>query len=117
MIFGELSEEAGINVVNDNPATGNQLSGNSNGGMNVKALRFLLSSKVDKDEYENLISTKANKSDIYSSFKNIEVIHSQLSNITIMLVEFLRLLGLGPGDVEKYETEKFWQQKRIYLNQ
>jgi hypothetical protein len=60
--------------------------------------------------------SKANKTDVYSAFKNIEVIHSQLSNITIMMVEFLRLLGLGPADVEKYETEKFWQQKRIYLN-
>ena len=60
--------------------------------------------------------SKANKNDVYSAFKNIEVIHSQLSNITIMMVEFLRLLGLGPADVEKYESEKFWQQKRIYLN-
>jgi hypothetical protein len=52
--------------------------------------------------------SKANKTDVFSAFKHIEVIHSQLSNITIMMVEFLRLLGLGPADVEKYETEKFW---------
>lgn len=50
MSFGELSEEAGINVVNDTPSTSSP--GNSSGGMNVKALRFLLSTKVDKDEYE-----------------------------------------------------------------
>ena len=52
MLFGELSEEAGINVVNDTPATGNSPANNSSGGMSVKALRFLLSTKVDKDEYE-----------------------------------------------------------------
>jgi hypothetical protein len=51
MLFGELSEEAGINAVNENPSTGNSTA-NSNGGMSVKALRLLLSTKVDKDEYE-----------------------------------------------------------------
>lgn len=51
MLFGELSEEAGINAVNENSSTGNS-NANSNGGMSVKALRLLLSTKVDKDEYE-----------------------------------------------------------------
>jgi hypothetical protein len=54
MLFGELSEEAGINAVNENPTspTAGNSNGNSNGGMSVKALRLLLSTKVDKDEYE-----------------------------------------------------------------
>ena len=43
MPFGELSEEAGVIVVeNDSP-------NNNGGGINVKALRHLLSLKVDKD--------------------------------------------------------------------
>jgi hypothetical protein len=53
MLFGELSEEAGINAVNENPTSPTAgTNGNSNGGMSVKALRLLLSTKVDKDEYE-----------------------------------------------------------------
>jgi hypothetical protein len=54
MLFGELSEEAGINAVNDNPTNSTTSNSNntSNGGMSVKALRLLLSTKVDKDEYE-----------------------------------------------------------------
>ena len=50
------------------------------------------------------------------SSRNIEVIHSQLSHVMVLLIEFIRLLGIGPEENERYETDKHWQQKRVFLN-
>lgn len=34
----------------------------------------------------------------------------------VLLVEFIRLLGLGPCESERFESDKHWQQKRNFLN-
>lgn len=52
MVFGELSDVAGVNVVNDTNDNSQSTSNGTHGGINVKTLRFLLSTKVDRDEYE-----------------------------------------------------------------
>jgi hypothetical protein len=34
----------------------------------------------------------------------------------VLFVEFIRLLGIGPEDSERYETDKQWQMKRQFIN-
>lgn len=50
------------------------------------------------------------------ALRNNEVIHSQLSHVMVLFVEFIRLLGVGPRENERYESDKEWQQRRGYLN-
>ena len=53
---------------------------------------------------------------MYACYKNIEIIHSQISNQNVLFFEFIRLLGMGPRETEKYENENAWEKKKVYLN-
>ncbi len=53
---------------------------------------------------------------MYSCYKNIEILHSQISNQNVLFFEFIRLLGMGPRETEKYENENVWEKKKVYLN-
>lgn len=45
----------------------------------------------------------------------MDIIHSQLSHILVLLVEFVRLAGLGPPQSEKLDTEKNRTHRRLFL--
>ena len=64
---------------------------------------------MDRADFDQAINLKANKVDMMRSLRNIEVIHSQLSHVMVLLIEFIRLLGIGPEDSERYESDKQWQ--------
>jgi hypothetical protein len=53
---------------------------------------------------------------MYACYKNIEILHSQISNQNVLFYEFLRLVGMGPKETEKYENENVWEKKKVYLN-
>ncbi len=69
-------------------------------------MKKFISQKVDRADFDQAINLKANKVDMMRSLRNIEVIHSQLSHVLVLFIEFIRLLGIGPEDSERYESDK-----------
>lgn len=66
----------------------------------------MLLSKIDKIDLESMMEQKANKVDAHLSLRGVEVIHSQLSHVIVMLMEVARHVGLGLSDQEKLESDK-----------
>ncbi len=55
------------------------------------------------------MNLKANKVDSMRALRNVEVLHSQLSHLMVLFVEFIRLVGVGPKESERFESDKEWQ--------
>lgn len=64
-------------------------------GMTVKALKEVLSLKVDRDELDPMIKAKANIEEVLKCYKGQELLQMQLSNLVVMFSEVVTLLGLG----------------------
>lgn len=62
------------------------------------------------------LQSKANTVDVCRALRNADILHSQLAHLTILLSEFITLLGLGPETEERLESEKKWNTKRSWLN-
>ena len=69
-------------------------------------LKNLLRLKADKDDLFKMDITKADKNDIKNSLSIIEILHSQVSHIWLILCEFFKL-----------ESEKEWDQVHMTSNQ
>ena len=51
---------------------------------------MMISKKAEKFELENLIALKANKCDSELSFKWIELVHKQLKQTLVLIIEMLK---------------------------
>lgn len=71
---------------------------------------------MDKIDFDDQLHSKANKVDVSRSLRNAEILHSQIAHVMVMLREFINLLGIGPPEHERFETDKHWHSKRAYLN-
>ena len=85
----------------------------ANNGITIKALKEVLSNKVDRDELDNLISSKANIEEIIKCHKGQDLIQVQLTNLIVMMNEIVQLLGLGTQNVE---SDTVWQHRKKFLN-
>ena len=54
-------------------------------------MKFLLNRKADKTDFENLSQIKANKVDTELSFKWIDLIHKQLKQSLVLIIEILKV--------------------------
>jgi hypothetical protein len=61
----------------------------ANNGITIKALKEVLSNKVDRDELDNLISSKANIEEIFKCYKGQDLIQVQLTNLIVMMNEIV----------------------------
>jgi hypothetical protein len=61
----------------------------ANNGITIKALKEVLSNKVDRDELDNLINSKANIEEIIKCHKVQDLIQVQLTNLIVMMNEIV----------------------------
>ena len=70
---------------------GNPAAASSNGtGIMSEDFKVAMISKADKSEVEGLQQTKANKCDIELSFKWLELVHKQLKQTIVLIIELLK---------------------------
>lgn len=78
-------------------------------------LKKLIESKIDRVDLDYLMDTKANKTDATRAIIGMDVIHSQISHIIVLLIEFAKHVGLGPHSEERLESDKVKTSRRAFF--
>lgn len=86
------------------------------GNINREIVTKMISNKIDVIEFENKLSTKSNVRDVETTMKAIDIIHSQIKNMVVILIENLNINIDQLNNVNESEKSKLHKQTYL-LNQ
>lgn len=86
------------------------------GYVNKETVLEMISDKIDKIELENLLEHKSNKTDMATNFKAIDIMHNQIKNISVTLLELITQLVNLESNVPDTENGIIIKKSQLLSN-